>query len=376
MLVLSGVVDRDTSADDDVQGALNDLVGKVRTALFDPGFRRTLCASIDADERNYIWVDQRSGEPLLTGDFFTDFAGQSRKRWHYGIADPIVTGIERSFAADHGRGWLRDSTMARKALLQEFDNSGLLWFDLREIRQIISATIIVAGTAGGSFIISYFTPTVGLGCRSGGYMVFTVLAFGLALIEMSVWRWANRKTGLLTWLDRALVVGELSNASWLIWVTMAQTVGAYQSCSCMASNWGHGGGYVNFGVVQEAPGQAVKYFWATGTSLACFILAVSFGFIVLEWCEQSHLCTVHYGNAAQGLRSVRRFKRWTYWARIGPNSIIRGLEGVKSCFIGRRNVRKSLIWTVASPTALRRPENNDISRLAKKLDIVVGIEQV
>ncbi|KAF1985316.1 hypothetical protein K402DRAFT_305491, partial [Aulographum hederae CBS 113979] len=44
-----------------------------------------------------------------------------------------------------------------------------------------------AGTAGGGFILSYFTPTVGLSCRSGGYMIFGLVTTFLMLAELFVW---------------------------------------------------------------------------------------------------------------------------------------------------------------------------------------------
>ena len=39
-----------------------------------------------------------------------------------------------------------------------------------------------------------FTPTVGLGCRSGGYLVYLVTCLGLLLIEIIVWTITHRST--------------------------------------------------------------------------------------------------------------------------------------------------------------------------------------
>jgi hypothetical protein len=62
-----------------------------------------------------------------------------------------------------------------------------MWFDVREFWQVLSAIMIVGGSCGGAFILSYFTPTVGLGCRSGGYTIFFSIALGLMIVEMTVW---------------------------------------------------------------------------------------------------------------------------------------------------------------------------------------------
>ncbi len=47
--------------------------------------------------------------------------------------------------------------------------------------------MLVVGTAVGAFVISFFTPTVGLGCRTGGYIVFISISMGLLLSEILVW---------------------------------------------------------------------------------------------------------------------------------------------------------------------------------------------
>lgn len=38
-----------------------------------------------------------------------------------------------------------------------------------------------------------FTPTVGLGCRSGGYVVYLIIAAALLLTEILIW-WLTHKT--------------------------------------------------------------------------------------------------------------------------------------------------------------------------------------
>jgi len=51
----------------------------------------------------------------------------------------------------------------------------------------IIAFVVQGGTTGASILIAYLTPTVGLGCRSGGYLVYGVLAvvaWGSLLLSM------------------------------------------------------------------------------------------------------------------------------------------------------------------------------------------------
>ena len=106
----------------------------------------------------------RNAEAYFQGDFFTRFAGQGRIRWHYGVAHSILTGIEDSFVADYGRDWLRNAEKARTKLVTGPQKIlGLRRFDFREFWQIVSSIFIVCGAVSGAFIISFSTPTVGLG---------------------------------------------------------------------------------------------------------------------------------------------------------------------------------------------------------------------
>jgi hypothetical protein len=62
--------------------------------------------------------------------------------------------------------------------------------------------LIVGGSCGGAFILSYFTPTVGLGCRSGGYTIFFCIAMGLIILEMTIWLITSPYQVQIPWLRR------------------------------------------------------------------------------------------------------------------------------------------------------------------------------
>ncbi|KAF2012795.1 hypothetical protein BU24DRAFT_395962 [Aaosphaeria arxii CBS 175.79] len=53
--------------------------------------------------------------------------------------------------------------------------------------QVVSAIALVVGVSVGGFILSLNTPTVGLGCRTGGYLIYVVIALALHLAELLVW---------------------------------------------------------------------------------------------------------------------------------------------------------------------------------------------
>ena len=191
ILIMASIVDRNPIAAEAIRKKLNTLIDHVRHALDDERHRNEFVNTFrDQPEFDQlkIWVDDVAHKGEHMYDFFVDFAGQARIRWHYGAAHPILSDIENCYIADKGRNWLANEKEARANLvLGPVNDEGLVWFDIREFWQVASAIIIVAASCGGAFIISFFTPTVGLGCRSGGYTIFFAVALGLLIVEMTVW---------------------------------------------------------------------------------------------------------------------------------------------------------------------------------------------
>ncbi|KAI9699765.1 MAG: hypothetical protein M1836_002800 [Candelina mexicana] len=362
VLVLSSIVDRNPVVPDDIRGRLNKYLTMVRKALVDSHTRQEFARSNEGDRVDYSWIDDMegyhlSGEPL--GDeldtLFTRFAGQGRVRWHYGVAHPILAGIEDNSAAHYGRDWLRAPNI-RHALVNgapyKYYNDPLRHFDPREIWQIACGISLVGGTVAGAFILSYLTPTVGLGCRSGGYLNFFVIALVLLITEMLVW-WITSFRSITDetkdWTRRLfarfLCVAEAGNTAWLSYIVMAQTIGSYRTCDCMGSRWGGRGGYINFDLIDQAPASLARGPWVAGTAVACITLGFGCAFIIVEWCCQSHLATADYLSAMNGLRWVRVFKRYTSWIRTIPDHTIEGFKILKWMVFGGRDGRRSLVWS-------------------------------
>jgi hypothetical protein len=198
VLVLCSIVDRNPLSADDVQTKLNDLVSLVCKSLQDEEiveeYIMSYCTGKDAESMRQRARDIVGRiDSLDSGDFFIYFAGQGRVRWHYGIAHPILSDLENCWVADRGREWLRSENEARNKLVLGSVNRGLFWFDWRQLWHISSAVIIVTGECLGAYIVSYYTPTVGLGCRSLGYLIFAVISLGLLVIEFVVWRFTSEE---------------------------------------------------------------------------------------------------------------------------------------------------------------------------------------
>jgi hypothetical protein len=209
VLVGATIIDRNPIAADAIKKKLNALVDHVRSSLEDPEMRQEFINTFknrEPTERRKLeeWVDNIANHSVFMDSFFENYAGQGRVRWHYGAAHPIISDIENSYLADQGRWWLRDEEEARLRLVLGEVDEGLIWFDARELTQIASAFLVVTCTVFGAFALSFFTPTVGLGCRSGGYTIFYVFAFTLILFEMLVWWFVSPvKVKQPEWLRRA-----------------------------------------------------------------------------------------------------------------------------------------------------------------------------
>lgn len=196
ILIMGSIVDRNPIAADAIRIKLNTLVDHVRHALTDEQNCDDFINSFGPQSNRKLESKIKGLARVSTGhkmkNFFEDFAGQGRVRWHYGAAHPILSDIENCYIAEKGRNWLSNEAEARASLVTGPSNDeGLVWFDIREFWQVTSAITIVAASCGGAFILSYFTPTVGLGCRSGGYTVFFCISLGLLVVEMVVWLWLS-----------------------------------------------------------------------------------------------------------------------------------------------------------------------------------------
>lgn len=344
VLILSSIVDRNPVAANDILVKINALLDRVRESLMDDAVKQDYIETIaDIDRDTMVkWVEATSKACPDLEDFFVEFAGQGRKRFHYGVAHPILTDIERAYIVDKGRNWLENEAEARTRLVLGDKFGGLNWLDPRELWQVLSAVVIVGGTILGAFFLSYFTPTVGVGCRSGGYFVFGSVSLGLLVVEMLCW-WAfdasDRKVGVHLAVERYFFKPiELINVGWLAYITISQTTGAYNSCRCKSSLWFGGGGYIDWNNYDTATSPWVRYNWTIATSFSATIMAAAMAYIVTEWCLQSHLATLNLKHAAKGLRRVRRFRWITSPFRDTVHYLIEGSYAVRraiSSFVRR-----------------------------------------
>jgi len=351
VLILCSIVDRNPISSKEIRKQLNKLVDTVCVSLQDEKIKTQYIKLFDnyprmnAQDRIQSiseFVDTLQDRPdSERQEFFIQFAGQGRVRWHYGAAHPILSDIEKSYV--NSRNWLKDEAEARAHLVLGGVEEGLVWFDFSELWQITAAIAVVSGTCLGAFVLSFYTPTVGLGCRSGGYLVFGTISFGLLVCEFLVWRlssplhperlrrfrslstvgFAERgMRGMLRplwsigitsiWKDKHIsnsrfvkqIEGkierfngsalqfwwetcffrpaELINTIWLLYIVLAQTFGAYRNCECRTSIWGGGGGYMDFNNYDSTNSSYIFVYWTTGTTLSTSIMSIGLIYVVIE----------------------------------------------------------------------------------------------
>ena len=155
VLIVASTVDRNSVSADSIRERLNELVDDVRRALLDPtilGEYKRVTKSTDED---FTWTAALHDTTIYDGEFFTTFGGQGREHFHYGVAHPILSGLETKFMAEYGRDWLRHGFAAGLAMVVGSRNiNGLKMFDPRMTWQVVSSIIIVSGAVFGAFILS------------------------------------------------------------------------------------------------------------------------------------------------------------------------------------------------------------------------------
>ncbi|KAL9600718.1 MAG: hypothetical protein Q9179_003120 [Wetmoreana sp. 5 TL-2023] len=393
ILVLASSVDRNLVSADAIRPKLNHLITEVRSALLNPEILTKYMNETDTTPEDFSWMHCLNNEDLFPEDFFIGFGGQGRTHWHYGAAHPLLAGIESKFMAEYGRDWLRHGYAARLAIVVGSRNiNGLRMFDPRMVWQISASLFVIGGSVGGAFILSWFTPTVGLGCRTGGYLVYFVIAVALLAIELVVWwlthetthtpddliarlgnrlerrmssykglrkrsRMRQRLQQIPPWIqsftlrdviENAIIRPlEAANTVWLTYTVFAQTLGAYQTCECMGSTWAGQGGYIDFETYQYYADNGIYLSWGVATGLTLFVMSLGLLYVVFEYCTQSHLSTEDYGRAMKGLKQTRAFKKHTLFVRKIPDTIINlgKLVWHKITRGKSRRGRRSLVWT-------------------------------
>lgn len=361
ILVLLSIIDSSPAGSLDIVEHFNEIIRACRLQLADPQFRADLARECGASVRDFTLSPSSLSS---THGMFHTFAGQGRQRWFRGAAPSIMADSEEHYIADAGRGWLLREEKAMEALLlpQPRQRRGAFYPDA--FGQSIAAMTIVFGCAVSAILIAYFTPTVGLGCRSGSYTLLLCMTGAVALFEACMWSLADsQNASLLRWAGWILAFGEVVNTIWTVYISFAQTLGVYESCECQTNSWGLPGTYIDMTHRESAPSEQILAYWLTGTILASCILGASCAFMVDQWCATSHLSTSDYGKALQGLKRTRQYLRLTSCFRFGPEKLTILFRRILSLVTWGKWKRKHLRWTVKTESQGPKRSMNVAMRL-------------
>jgi len=234
------------------------------------------------------------------------------------VVHAILAGIEKSYAAEHGRGWLAHGELAKAALLLPYAGKGFNVVDHRLLLQAAAAFVIIYGNIGSGFLISYFTPPLGISCRAFGYLIFGTSTLAVAAIEVVLGSARTSASTARRVGGYTLLTLEAFNVCWLLGTTVAQTFGFYQTCFCLSNRFDGGLGYIQFDDVEANHSDLTITVWSVSAGVAGTILLTSLAYLVIEWLEQCHLNTFDVPNAQRGLLWSRRFKELRGWLLFGP----------------------------------------------------------
>jgi len=317
-LVVGALVDRNAIATKDLRSNLNWIFAGAREALGPLHGQCNKIVEVDnLPKGSHLHISDKVLDSLPE-DIFAEFAGQGRLRWHRGVAHPILTGIEMSYAAEQGRGWLEHGSPAKAAMLIPHGDKGFNVVDHRLLMQAVAAFMIIYGNLGAGFLISYFTPPVGISCRAFGYLIFGTCTLAAAMVEVILERAGSPTSAARRIGNYGLLTLEAFNVCWLLGTTLAQTFGFYQTCFCLSTQFDGRLGYIQFDNVEINHSNLTITVWSVSAGVAGTILLTSLAYFVIEWLEQCHVNTFDVVNAQRGLLWSRRFKKVRGWLLFGP----------------------------------------------------------
>lgn len=327
----------------------------------------------------------RISEPdLPRKDVFLEFTGQGRKRWHYGAAHGILGALENEHISKYGRNWYhlyQDGKLCDGGVGGLDEDSTLNYFDFEQLWQAAFSLILLFSSCFGAFWISYNTPTVGLGCRSGGYMIFGLLSLLCFVLEFGTWKFikqCHRRDRLVLSFDLLLTIFETFNAAWLVYIIVAQTMGLYNTCECQASIWGRRGGYIDMEVGTSYYQKfGVNYNWTEGSVIGMLSICAGLAYVLEQWLTQSFLWAAKSEDAKEGLRVTRAWKRRTFWVKVVWGVVDRAVFGGLGW--GLRVLRRRGNWELERGTVswemrereVAVPEDTDVESDESENEVVV-----
>jgi len=154
---------------------------------------------------------------------------------------------------------------------------------------------IVATSFGMAFMVSFNTPTIGLGCRSLLYMIWYLLTW-------VSWMTLGIKQEPPRWLQKVMILPNLAATILLALIMIFQVLGLLNNCLCKSSTFGLAGygGYMDFeGALFYRSAYGIQKYWGTATAIGIAVSFATIGWAMRRWSKSSPLWRITESDIPQ-----------------------------------------------------------------------------
>ncbi|KAK5076407.1 hypothetical protein LTR51_002089 [Lithohypha guttulata] len=209
-----------------------------------------------------------------------DFVGQGRRMRYCAVADTVLDLIlHRKIPRLNDLPGDFEAYHFREALPNRPQEWYLVW--------LVSQFLVGAGYAT-AFVVSFKTPTIGLGCRTLSYTTWYLLSF-FSWLFLGIWQEPPKYVRVFAWIPNALATLALFS------IMLLQTIGGLNNCRCKSSTFGSFdyGGYMDFenGEFYHRA-YAVQEVWALATTFGLLIAGCAILYFGRRWSRDSDLWSV------------------------------------------------------------------------------------
>ena len=215
-----------------------------------------------------------------------DFVGQGRRLRYCGIANAILN-LEKRMESRSGTP---PQNLIKKSLQNDVEKRPWVWYLMW-----LWSFQIFSTAFGMAFMVSFKTPTIGLGCRSMMYLIFYVLSITswfLQLVSVS-YHWIAR---YITWFFNFWAFLTV------LLIPMLQVTNGLNNCKCKSSTFGPKtyGGYMDFENANfYRDGFEVTLIWAIATGIGFFNSVFPIVWASVRWRGSKELWRVRENDQPQ-----------------------------------------------------------------------------
>lgn len=209
-----------------------------------------------------------------------DFVGQGRRMRYCAVADTVLNLLldRPKPQFDHLPGEFE--AHAFRVMLPSRPKK---WYAIW-----LASQLIVGMGYATAFVVSFQTPTIGLGCCTLAYTIWYLLSF-FSWVFLGIWQEPPRLVRIFSWIPNGLACMALFG------IMLLQTTGGLNRCVCKSSTFGtsYFGGYMDFenGEFYHRAFEVQKV-WALATVFGVLSAASASSWFWLRWRRDSALWKV------------------------------------------------------------------------------------